>query len=212
MAFMVPALSALSGGLSLIGGMQAASQAQAAGEYQRAIALNEATIRERNARAAERDAEIADENARRAGLITQERARDQDFSAADEIGGVIVAQGASGLRGASPTRNVSALRMLAGRDRSRIVAEGGAESREFRAQADAFRTEVADQRSGAASARADAAMARRNARADATQARLSGLSGAISGFTSAGEFLLDGKLRSKARSDFDSTFRRKRTG
>jgi hypothetical protein len=198
--------------MALIGGMQAAGQAEAAGAYQRAIVLNEATVRERNAKAAEADAEVAKVNAQRAGLITQENARDQDFAARDEIGGVIADQGAKGLTGASPARQVSALRMLAGRDRTRLVEEGGAQTREFRAQRAAFLTEAADQRTGAAGARADAGMITANAKSDAFQSRLSGVAGAIQGFTGAGEFLLDGKSRAKASSDFDRVFRRKRGG
>lgn len=209
MSFIVPALSILSGGLSLVGGMQAAGQARASGAYQRAIALNEATVAERNARLAEKDAETAEENARRAGLITQERALDQDVAARGEMGELAAMQGASGLAGRSQVRNLSSLAILAGRDRSRIVAEGGAEAREFRTQSGAFLTEAADRRTGAASARADADMVMQNARADSRQAMLSGVAGAISGFTGAGEFLLDGGNRSRARADFDNIFRRK---
>jgi len=210
MSFAVPVLSVLSGGLSLIGGMQAAGQARAQGEYQRAIALNEATVREQNARLAEKDAATATENANRAGLITQERAMEQDFAARDEIGQVLVDQASSGLTGASPARNISALHRLAGRDRLRITEEGMADAREFRAQSTAFRNEAANNLTGAANARTDASMVRANARADSRNAMLSGISGAITGFSSAGEFLLDGKQRAQARSDFNRVFQRRR--
>lgn len=209
MAFVVPALSILSGGAALLGGMQQAQYMTAAGEYQAAVAHNAATVAEDNARRAEVDAETARENARRAGLISQIEAQDQDLSAADQIATVRAEQTASGLSGRTHERVMSSLARLAGRDRARIAEEGRARVSNFQTQAQGFLQEAADLRAGAMTARSDAAMAVANARVDASAARLGGFAGMLQGFTGVSDVLLDGTRRAQVRNDFNNMFRRR---
>jgi hypothetical protein len=212
MAFIAPALSVVSGVAGLVGGMQAGAQAQAAGAYQAAIATNYARVADENARRADADAKLAYRNANEAGLAGQIEAQDQDLSAAEQIAQVETDMSVSGLAGRSPTRYLASLSRLAGRDRSRIAAEGQARSAEFRAQAGAFEQEAADLRTGAITSRTDAGMARVNAAAEASASRIGGFSALVQGFGGATDVLLDGTRRAQARNDFNNIFRRRGGG
>lgn len=209
-AAMIPlALQAASAAAGLLGGISAASAAESQGAYQAAIARNEGIVQERNARAAEADAKIALENARRAGLAGQIEAQDQDFAARRQIDEQAGEFAITGLRGSGQERALTFMQQLAGRDRARIVEGSTARAAGFRQQGQDFITEAADRRTASASSFADAEMAGVNASASASQSRLAGFSSLLSGFAGGGEILLDGSRRQSVIDSFNNTFRRR---
>jgi hypothetical protein len=199
-----------SGVLGLIGGMNAAASAEANGAFQAAIMKNQATQADLNATRAETDAGIAFENAGRIGFAGQLRGQDQDFAAAQEIGEVRAAQGASGLVGGSHDKVIRTLDFLAGRDRTRLAVAGANDATQARAQGQNFLQEAADLRSGANVARADASMTRVNAKSEATAARLGGIGSLLDGFTNATGSLLDGSQSLTVRSNLNKSWQRVR--
>ncbi len=128
--------------------VEGAAQSNAA-RYRAGVAANEAALARANAKAAARDAERAYRDASRVGEAGQRQVQRQDQRARMEIGELMAAQGASGLRGASQGAARSTLRALAAQDRFNLRESVDGETSRARSEGIAFEQEAINQENAA---------------------------------------------------------------